>query len=128
MARLYRWPGARGLASDTGASPVSVEQAASWHAEATKAAKAGELREASVLYEKAMRARIELLGEFDLDQNGRIDFAEFVVGMFETKIIEARRAGQACCSGPSLALLAWPRLWEGGSRGEHLRGGVRGAS
>lgn len=64
-APSYRWTCNRGLATAADDDAASVEQAARWHAEATKAAKAGELREASVLYEKAMRARIELLGEFD---------------------------------------------------------------
>ena len=43
----------------------TAEQAAAWHAEATKAAKGGELSEAAALYEKALRARIALLGEAD---------------------------------------------------------------
>lgn len=64
-ASIYRWSCRRGMASDAGDDPATVKQAACWHAEATVAAKAGQLREASVLYEKAMRARIELLGEFD---------------------------------------------------------------
>ena len=62
------WPGARGLASATADDePATTEQASRWHKQATKAAKAGELREASVLYEKALRARIELLGEYDAE-------------------------------------------------------------
>lgn len=64
-ARVCRLPGRRGLVSEVVGEPATVEHAAHWHTEATKAAKAGRLREASVLYEKAMRARIELLGEFD---------------------------------------------------------------
>ena len=63
--RVYRLPIRRGLVSEVKDEPATVENAAHWHAEATKAAKAGNLREASVLYEKAMRTRIELLGEFD---------------------------------------------------------------
>ena len=60
-----RWTFNRGLTTAAEGEPATVEQAIRWHSDATKAAKAGELREASVLYEKALRARIELLGEFD---------------------------------------------------------------
>lgn len=65
---------ARGFASaatatdaDEGEEPATEADAASWHAQATKAAKGGDLRAASILYEKALRARIELLGEDDME-------------------------------------------------------------
>jgi hypothetical protein len=40
----------------------TAEEAAQWHKDGTKASKAGDLTTASELYEKALKARIELFG------------------------------------------------------------------